>query len=57
MDITTAKYLQIDGKNSAIYVVTKDNRCISVPLDQENASYTEIMRQVDAGELTIDPAE
>ncbi len=28
-----------------------------VPLDPDNTSYAEIMRQVDAGELTIEPAD
>ena len=30
---------------------------LSVPLDPENSEYAEMMRQVDAGELTIEEAE
>ena len=29
----------------------------SVPLDPQNSDYAEIMRLVDAGELTIEPAD
>ena len=28
-----------------------------VPLEPDNTDYAEIMRQVDAGELTIEPAD
>ena len=28
-----------------------------IPLDSANSDYAEIMRQVDAGELTIEPAD
>lgn len=28
-----------------------------IPLDPANTTYAEIMRQVDAGELTIEPAD
>ena len=36
---------------------TIDGIQMSVPLDPANRHYAEIMRQVEAGELTIAPAE
>jgi len=30
---------------------------VTVPIDTNNADYAELMRQVDAGELTIEPAD
>jgi hypothetical protein len=30
---------------------------LSVPIADDNTDYLEIMRQVDAGELTIEPAD
>ena len=56
--ITSAKKL-IDPytkKYSALEVV-KDGITVCVPLNLLNTDYAEIMRQVDAGELTIDPAD
>ena len=35
----------------------KDDITFTVPMDPENTDYAEIMRQVDAGELTIEEAE
>ncbi len=37
--------------------VTEGNQTWSVPIDLDNTMYAEIMRQVDAGELTIEPAD
>jgi len=56
--ITSAKKL-IDpytNKYSALEVV-KDGITMCVPLNLANTDYAEIMRQVDAGELTIQPAD
>jgi hypothetical protein len=36
---------------------TIDGITMSVPLDPANRHYAEIMRQVEAGELVIQPAE
>ena len=56
MNITSAKYIKNeDGFNEAIYAVI-DNIQYGVPLDPANRHYAEIMRQVEAGELTIQPA-
>jgi hypothetical protein len=54
MNITSAQYLQsgMTGENSGIKVVI-DDQILFVPLDPANRHYAEIMRQVDAGKLTI----
>ena len=59
MIINTAKYFNKLGTNEAvsILITTANNEFMSVPLDPENTTYAEIMRQVDAGELTIEEAE
>lgn len=58
MNITSAQYdgLYADGQNSAIKA-TIDGIQMSVPLDPANRHYAEIMRQVEAGTLTIQPAD
>ena len=58
MNITSAQY-QLDalsGNNSSIKA-TIDGIEMSVPLDEANRHYAEIMRQVDAGTLTIEEAD
>jgi hypothetical protein len=44
------------GDNIAIDIVV-DDETIRVPLDPANRHYAEILRQVDAGTLTIQEAE
>ncbi len=57
MNITAAQYTtDMDGNNGAI-TATIDGIELSVPLDPANRHYAEIMRQVEAGELTIEEAE
>jgi hypothetical protein len=57
MNITAAQYSSdLDGNNSGIQA-TIDGQKMSVPLDPANRHYAEIMRQVEAGELTIQDAE
>ena len=57
MNITSAQYiLDIEGTNSSINA-TIDGQQMSVPLDPANRHYAEIMRQVEAGELTIQDAD
>ena len=57
MTITSAQYvLGISGTNTSIRVIV-DGKELSVPLDPANRHYAEIMRQVEAGELTIADAE
>jgi hypothetical protein len=57
MNITFAKYVNgLEGTTTSISAVI-DGVTISVPLDSANRHYAEIMRQVEAGELTIQTAE
>ena len=58
MNITSAQYYidAITSENSAI-TATIDGVEMSVPLCEGNRHYDEIMRQVDAGTLTIAEAE
>jgi hypothetical protein len=55
MNITNAHYVAIEEKIINI-TATIDGETMSVPLDPENRHYAEIMRQVEAGELTIEEA-
>lgn len=68
MEITTAKYIQDENGNNAFIKVTNSQTqepdgngspefTITVPLDPANRHYAEIMRQVDAGDLTIQDAD
>ena len=58
MNITKVQYtLNIDGSNSDILLATINDTKVYVPSDPANTDYAEIMRQVDAGELTIEEAE
>ena len=58
MNITSAKYLKdgISDENSSIKA-TIDGQELFVPLAEGNRHYNEIMRQVEAGELTIEEAD
>lgn len=56
MDITNAKYNAADNINCSVNA-TINGETLSVPLDPANRHYAEILRQVEAGELTIAPAE
>ena len=56
MNITLAQYLADQGSNTTIKA-TIDGVEMSVPLDPANRHYAEILRQVEAGTLTIADAE
>ena len=56
MENMNIEYAQYDEGNFSIKA-TIDGIELSVPLDPANRHYAEIMRQVQAGELTIEPAE
>ena len=57
INITSAQYdADMDGNNSGIQA-TIDGQEMSVPLDPANRHYAEILRQVEAGTLTIADAE
>ena len=57
MNITSAQYsVDLDG-NTINIITTIDGVTSRVPLDPANRHYAEIMRQVEAGTLTIAEAE
>jgi len=58
MNITSAHYVDPynNGSHDSITAVI-DGITMSVPLDPANRHYAEIMRQVEAGELTIQEAD
>ena len=56
MTITAAQYVALEGKNVSIHA-TIDGQDLSVPIAAGNRHYDEIMRQVEAGTLTIQEAE
>jgi hypothetical protein len=57
MNITSAQYTtDMEGNNASIKA-TIDGTEMSVPLDPANRHYAEILRQVEAGELTIAEAD
>lgn len=58
MNITAAQYVaDIVSNNSTSITATIDGTEMSVPLDPANRHYAEIIRQVDAGTLTIQDAD
>ena len=58
MNITTAQYNadSISGNNSSVQA-TIDGQEVSVPIDPSNRHYAEILKQVEAGDLTIAAAD
>jgi hypothetical protein len=58
MNITSAQYVQSEFDSSPANVrATIDGITMFVPLDPSNRHYSEIMRQIEAGELTIQEAD
>ena len=58
MIITNSKYLSDPVTNEITSIeATIGDKIWSVPIDPANRHYAEIMRQVEAGELTIEPAD
>ena len=58
MKIKTAKYLKdSSNENCSVNMELSGGEKWSVPMVLGNSDYDEIMRQVDAGELTIEPAD
>ena len=59
MNITSAQYVAdtLEGQGNISIRATIDGQELSVPLDPANRHYAEIMRQVEAGELTIQEAD
>ena len=56
MNITSAQYIAADENNVSVLIVV-DGETLSVPLQEGNRHYDEIMRQVNEGTLTIADAE
>ena len=57
MNITSAQYKEdLDGNNYAIIAII-DGQKWGVPMQAGNTHYDEIMRQVEAGTLTIADAD
>ena len=56
MNIENAKYNAVDGMNVSINATVKGKE-LSIPLSDSNRYYREIMRRVEAGELTIAEAD
>ena len=55
---TELKYRKAFQSEEIESIVGKiDGVIATIPLDLDNTDYAEIMRQVDAGELTIEPAD
>ena len=57
MNITSAQYLQNTQGENITVKTTIDGVEMHVPIDSNNRHYAEIMRQVEAGELTIQEAD
>ena len=58
MNITSAKYVKDSiGEQITCIKIFIDEEPIIVPLAEGNRHYDEIMRQVAAGELTIEEAD
>ena len=56
MNILSAQYIALEGENIMISAMVNGIK-LHVPLDPANRHYAEIMRQVEAGELTIADAD
>ena len=62
MNYQNAQYSEFDYGGDIGVVTTsinieKDGIIIHVPIDPANSDYAEIMRQVEAGDLTIEDAD
>tara|TARA_R100000234_G_scaffold43125_1_gene25573 strand:+ start:1742 stop:1921 length:180 start_codon:yes stop_codon:yes gene_type:complete len=55
IEITSAQYYADEGRNLCIIATIGGVKKV-VPLSYSNRHYAEIMRQVEAGELTIEEA-
>ena len=58
INITSAQYIQSESDDSPSNIkAIIDGKEMFVPIEPANRHYAEIMRQVEAGELTIEPAD
>ena len=56
MNITNAQYEAFEGSNVSIKATINGDEVV-VPLEPANRHYAEILRQVEAGTLTIQEAD
>ena len=54
MVLTNAKFLEAHGDGDAAFMVDVDGEGWLIPVDENNAIYTELMRQENEGLITID---
>ena len=57
MIITEAKYSADNYGNNICIIAIIDQKQLAVPLDPANRHYAEILKQVEAGTLTIEEAD
>ena len=57
MNIASAQYNADESGNNSSVQATIEGQDISVPMDPANRHYAEILRQVEAGTLTIAAAD
>ena len=57
MIITSAQYKNNENGETVCIEAVIENKTYHVPISEGNRHYDEIMRQVEAGELTIADAE
>ena len=57
MEITSAQYIQFEDEEANTIKATVDGKLSFVPISNGNTTYAEIMRQVEAGDLTIADAD
>jgi hypothetical protein len=56
MNIESAKYIAYDGNNTSVNAVI-DGVQYAIPMNTDNRHYAEILKQVEAGTLTIEDAD
>jgi len=58
MTITSPQYIvDLDGSTNVSIKATVDSVALMIPLDPDNRHYAEILKQVEAGTLTIAAAD
>jgi len=58
MNVKDAKYVKDLNDEKILYIdASVDGKLVTIPTDLANRHYAEIMRQVDAGKLTIADAD
>jgi len=55
-DISSVKYNQMDGKNFE-YIAVINGTEKNIPFDPDNNYYQAIQAEIDAGNITVQPAD